>query len=59
LIVALQADHWLRGGTPRELLINAAALIIAEIERLERFEASTPSAPAMVAANPAILEKQA
>ncbi len=30
------ADHWLRDGTPRELLVNAAALIVAEIERLDR-----------------------
>jgi len=29
-------DHWLRHGAPRELLLNAATLIIAEIERLDR-----------------------
>ncbi len=36
-------DHWLRDGAPRELLINAAALIIAEIERLERMAPANSS----------------
>lgn len=31
-------DHWWKPGTPRRDLVKAAALIIAEIERLDRAE---------------------
>lgn len=33
------ADHWWKPTTPRRDLVKAAALIVAEIERLDRLEA--------------------
>jgi len=38
------ADEWLKPTTPRRDLIKAAALIIAEIERLDRLNLVAPNA---------------
>lgn len=49
-------DHWLRHESERDSLIKAAAIIIAEIERIDR-KAAQAAADAMAAAIPAIPEK--
>lgn len=49
-------DHWLRHESERDSLIKAAAIIIAEIERIDR-KAAQASDAVMTAAIPNIPEK--